>query len=540
MTVSDPSSDTTPPFDAPPVQVDADMRQDDLCADSAAAPPVQPDSSVALRWHFKRFAANTWAGLRADHVRLPAWLVSTILHTILLIVLALLSVPHAPGGRTTLLVQTSPPADETAADLEHLQQPDPLEPDDSLAAEQPSEIPVASPAPPQVSVRSPLEPQVSQRNAVEAAAAAMAQQQQHVSAQPLPTGGGLGGRTPEGRREWGLRRGATPESEAAVERALEWLIAHQRKDGSWSFDLSGAPCDGRCANPRENPDRLPAPPTAATGLALLAFLGAGYTHESGPYREQIDRALYYLRGQMRPTEFGSDLQLGSMYGHGIATLAVVEAASMTGDPELRHMAEELVGFIVAARHPSGSWGYTPGAPGDITLTAWQVKALKGADRLNISMPSDIFARSKAYIDSLSPDAGVHFGYREPSEAKTPTAIGLAMQIYLGRSPLDRAQQDGMEQLLRWGPTHRNVYHDYYASLALHHASHPRWKEWHPQVRDHLVQTQARQGHEEGSWNFRDHYGDVGGRLYTTAMCAMILEVYYRYLPLYAENSEFPL
>ena len=148
--------------------------------------------------------------------------------------------------------------------------------------------------------------------------------------------------------------------------------------------------------------------------------------------------------------------------------------------------------------------------------------------------------ARTLLDSMSPDGGVHFGYREPGLAKTPTAIGLTLQIYLGRSPLDRSQQAGMTELLAWGPKFQNVYHDYYASLALHHARHPQWETWHPQIRDHLVRTQAVAGHEAGSWHFKDHYGDVGGRLYTTAMCAMILEVYYRYLPLYAESSEFPL
>jgi hypothetical protein len=47
-----------------------------------------------------------------------------------------------------------------------------------------------------------------------------------------------------------------------------------------------------------------------------------------------------------------------------------------------------------------------------------------------------------------------------------------------------------------------------------------------------VRTQATTGHERGSWFFQDQHGLKGGRLYTTAMCAMMLEVYYRHMPLY--------
>ncbi|MFM2094285.1 MAG: hypothetical protein RIS70_1409, partial [Planctomycetota bacterium] len=60
--------------------------------------------------------------------------------------------------------------------------------------------------------------------------------------------------------------------------------------------------------------------------------------------------------------------------------------------------------------------------------------------------------------------------------------------------------------------------------------------WNEQMRNFLVATQSREGHEAGSWFFVDQHGNAGGRLYTTAMCIMILEVYYRHMPLYGEDS----
>ena len=61
------------------------------------------------------------------------------------------------------------------------------------------------------------------------------------------------------------------------------------------------------------------------------------------------------------------------------------------------------------------------------------------------------------------------------------------------------------------------------------------------MRDYLVGSQAQSGHEKGSWHFDDEHGNQGGRLYSTAMAVMILEVYYRYLPLYEEKAvDFPL
>ena len=76
---------------------------------------------------------------------------------------------------------------------------------------------------------------------------------------------------------------------------------------------------------------------------------------------------------------------------------------------------------------------------------------------------------------------------------------------------------------------------------LHHFGDPYWEGWNRLMRDYLVSNQATAGHEKGSWHFADEHGDQGGRLYSTAMAVMILEVYYRYLPLYESRAvEFPL
>lgn len=521
MTASPPITATvTPPplaTNVPPVVVP-----------SSADPPSPPRGHVVQGRLLDRY-----------EIRLPAWLVSLMIHLIVLLTLAMLTVPARPSFHQVLWLRTDHHDQATIQPIVRLEMTDPVLLDNSEAREAPVESPLTFPN--RLTVRSPLESAESESPALDRSVQQMLHNAEAAagSSQPMISGGGLQGRLAEGRQHWGTVYGATPASEAAVELALQWLADHQRRDGSWSFSLNGPPCNGRCQDHRHNPEQLPAPPTAATGLALLAFLGAGYTHESGRYAEHVDRGLYYLRGQMREVEIGADLQMGSMYGHGIATLAVAEAAAMTGDQELRGMTAELTRFVLAARHEDGSWGYTPGTPGDITLTAWQIMALQGAHRLKIQLPSDVFARTKQYVDGLSPDQGLHFGYRKPEVSKTPTAIGITLQLYLGRPPHNAAHQAGLRQLSQWGALPNNVYHNYYATLALHHSRSDQWEQWHQPLRDYLIRTQEKRGHQAGSWHFRDHYGDVGGRLYTTAMAAMILEVYYRYLPLY-DQAEFPL
>ena len=100
-----------------------------------------------------------------------------------------------------------------------------------------------------------------------------------------PTGGGLQGRNANNRAKLAGSRGGTKGSEIAVERGLRWIAQHQRPDGSWRFFHNVNACQGDCRNPGKIES-----PTAATGLALMSMLGAGYTHQAGPY--QRDCLLY--------------------------------------------------------------------------------------------------------------------------------------------------------------------------------------------------------------------------------------------------------
>jgi hypothetical protein len=63
------------------------------------------------------------------------------------------------------------------------------------------------------------------------------------------------------------------------------------------------------------------------------------------------------------------------------------------------------------------------------------------------------------------------------------------------------------------------------------------------MRDQLVNSQDKNGHEKGSWYIAGPHADRAGRLYVTAMATMILEVYYRHMPIYGQQAaeeDFPL
>lgn len=345
------------------------------------------------------------------------------------------------------------------------------------------------------------------------------------------------GRRPESRQQLALQRGGSADSEAAVERALEWLAAHQRPNGSWSLVHTKAECGAYCTHPG-SPERYE---PAATGLALLAFLGAGYTHRDGKYAPVVNSGVYYLLQVMEETQTGGSFLHShpqGMYNQGVATFALCEAYQLSKDESLRRPCQRAVEFIVSAQNDAGGWGYLPKRPGDLTITGWQTMALKSADGAEIYIPAQTIVRIDEFLDSQTDKEKIFYGYTAPGKSETCTAIGLLLRLFRNWPHSDPRVLAGVNYLEQQGISNHDIYRNYYATLLLYHVGGPAFTQWNERMRDSLVQTQSRTSHAAGSWYFDDKFGEVGGRLYTTAMAAMTLEVYYRFSPIYL-NSDRP-
>ena len=349
----------------------------------------------------------------------------------------------------------------------------------------------------------------------------------------MPGRGGLGDRSPSGRQSLvGMPGGPTRESELAVENALKWLLAHQQENGAWRFDFREAPqCDGRCRD-HGNVGST----TAATGLALLAFYGAGYTHQQGPYQDRLQLAIDYLVSRARKSDYGSNFCEGTMYAQAITTLALCEAIAMTGDEQLVEPAQSAIDFIVHAQHAQGGWRYMPGDPGDLTSTGWQMMALKSGQLAGLEVPHATWSKAIEFVSSVQTGSG-YFGYQRPDEANPAcTAIGILMRMLGGWHREHSLFATGHSLFDKSGPSPRDIYFNYYATQVMfHYGDRDTWPRWNTAMQKLLTRTQDQRGHQAGSWHFRDKHGDQGGRLYTTCMAIMVLEVPYRYLPLY--NSD---
>jgi hypothetical protein len=234
-------------------------------------------------------------------------------------------------------------------------------------------------------------------------------------------------RQQDARIELVRRMGGDERSEAAVELGLHWLAAHQHPDGRWSLHQLG--CQGhQCGDAG-----MSISDTAATGLALMAFLGAGHTHTRGNHAATVYRGVSWLMQQQRPDGDLAGPGGSQMYGHAIATIALCEICGMTGDPVLRGPAGKALQFIVAAQDPSGGWRYTPRSGGDTSVLGWQLMALKSGEMAGFGVAPAVYEQAGRWLDSVASGPRRELAGYQPGAGGTPpmTAEALLSRQYLG-------------------------------------------------------------------------------------------------------------
>ena len=359
--------------------------------------------------------------------------------------------------------------------------------------------------------------------------------------------GDYGARSAGGRAEAVRRGGGTKGSERAVALALEWLQRHQSNSGAWQLKSYKKNCI-RGAECKQAADPLDGIDAGLTGLATLAFLGAGHTHQYGRFKESVASAMnYMLRIQGRDGCFGQKIGSHSIYNHAICALAVCEAYGMTKDVRYKAAAEKAIKYIAKVQHVDGGWGYVRGKPGgamayrsDVSVTGWLAMALKSAQMAGIELPKGTWKSVVKYVNGSSDAKGLA-GYVRAREFVTPTnrstiPVGLlCRQFAPGKVDAVKAAAIADALVMRL-PSEKHegfFYYAYYGSLSLYQYGGPKWNKWNEYVRDLLVKLQKQQGCQAGSWAPGSlRWASWAGRVYSTAMAALTLEVYYRYLPIH--------
>lgn len=344
------------------------------------------------------------------------------------------------------------------------------------------------------------------------------------------------------RRRIARRLGATKESDKAVDKALAWLGANQSDDGRWSAKQFGAGEERKVLGQDRQGAGADAD-TGITGLALLSMFGAGHTHLEGPYRQNVQRGLEYLVSQQKEDgNLSGDAKLyAMMYCHGMASLALSEAYAMTGDQRLQPYVEKAGGFSLRSQHSTtGGWRYLPGDPGDMSQFGWQVMALKSAELAGVAIPDKNRSGMLRFLHNNTSGRFHGLGCYRTGErpSRTMTAEAFACRVFLGLDNAaelsDEAAKFILEDLPQDGKA--DFYYWYYGSLAMFQLQDERWKIWNDALQKQLINRQKTGSELAGSFDTDEVWSGYGGRVYTTAMAALCLEVYYRYLPIYSEHE----
>jgi hypothetical protein len=396
----------------------------------------------------------------------------------------------------------------------------------------------------------------------------------------LGVGGGAGGAY--GMR-WGkgslVGEGGSEGTEDAVRAALEWLKRHQGPDGGWKSKGFVEQCKKTCQSTEaarygdgrgdEHYD------VGVTGLAMLAFAGYGHTHRDGIFEEYVDclkKAVNWMKKQQvqsnDPTtngRFGGTESEHWIYNHSIATMAMAELLVMSNDIiTLKDSVTDAVKLCLNAQNDGFGWRYgiKPG-DNDTSVTGWMVLALKTAKNARLDIPKEDFDRAfggaLSWFERATASNG-KAGYQAPGdegsrlnkvypdpypyskELSCMTAVAVLCRLFAGQKREAPVIRDGVRILMLNTPKWQeqkgrslstiNMYHWYYGSYALFQFGGDPWKKWNEEMKKVLLESQ-RQGiiDEDGSWDPIDEWGASGGRVYSTAICAMTLEVYYRFLRL---------
>jgi hypothetical protein len=369
-------------------------------------------------------------------------------------------------------------------------------------------------------------------------------------------------RTPDLQGQAVRQFGGTAQSEQAVLSSLAFLAKAQKADGHWDVGF----WEGGLLT--KNPDGAPRVfravdlDTGVTALATLAFLGKLNTLSEGDYSDNVRRSTRWLVSQQKPSGFiGNDAgggrgqtvpgNMAGMYGHAMSTFALAEAYAMSRDHadarSLRGAVERGIAFILAAQLEDGGWRYfqyqTQG--GDMSLFGWQLMALKSAQLGGVPIPARVRDRMVDFLKKNSRGENGGLGaYRTTSPTTAAmTAEALFCRQILGAGRDTASSKEAVEYLLSFRniPSRQklDLYYWYYGTLAMFQYGGAEWQQWNSRVRDLLISEQVTEGEYAGSWAPRDPWSGYGGRIYSTAVATLCLEVYYRYLPLYKETGNTP-
>jgi len=309
----------------------------------------------------------------------------------------------------------------------------------------------------------------------------------------------------------------------SIAQALEYLSKRQLANGAWIIDNIGES-------------------TAATSLAVMSFLAAGHVPGEGPYGTQIERGVRWVLDHQEPNGMLiHKTSHGPMYSHGISTLMLAEVVGMLSVEDAdraRRALEKAVRLILEAqaipkneRH-QGGWRYQPASrDSDLSVTGWQLLALRAAKDIGCDVPAESIDLAVEYIRRCATRENKGFAY-QPNGGATPTRNGTGILCLEICGVHESAEAVGAADRLLSEPLEPKdsyfYYGVYYCSIGMFKMGGEYWEK----TRDHLVPTLLELQEATGKFRSQGATENNTGEVYTTSLAVLALAIEYRYLPIY--------
>lgn len=362
------------------------------------------------------------------------------------------------------------------------------------------------------------------------------------------------------KSELRIGNGGTPELGPAIAKGLQFLAQRQERDGSWVPSHRArkiAPAKDESATHQWTR-------TGLTALSLLAFLGEGHMWTEQEMRQGHGRCVqsavrFLVTNQDKVNGRFGPPDGNFMYNHGLATLAIVEAAGMSGDPHLREAAQKGIDLIERTQSPVGGWKYKDEISGnpDTSVTSWQVQALITANEIGLKVNPQVLSRSLDFFKKVTePNGTVRYDLQDRA-AFSPSGVALMMRRWLGETDsgvlrvLTRKTLEGMPRSEKsWGRNWKEAtkeiddkrarifdpYAWYFGTYGAFFQGGEDWKLWHSgpsasastgDVKIGLLPALLDLQEHDGAWYANDKWTVKVGEVYSTALCILALQAYYR-------------
>ena len=339
----------------------------------------------------------------------------------------------------------------------------------------------------------------------------------------------------------------SPQVKLSVEKAVKWLVAQQKPDGFFSEQKNSPPVKR---------GDLPPHSAAMTALAIMGLSSVGnMPSDPTPEGQAVAKALKFIVDNLDQEENGylGRSDRSRMYGHGIISLMIMEMLGMSQDEELdrklHKLAEGSVKLILQSQKVpksdsnKGGWRYEPqSSDADMSVSVWQLMALRAAKNAGLSVPPEAIADAVGYIkrsyrserDSMGRprDMAAAFSYEPYGGRQTFSTTAAGMLSLLASGQYDAPETIGASNFLMKSPPEITepwyFYGNYYYAQGMYQRGGDYAATARRRTEDTLVKAQA----PDGSWMPRNGNEKSAGPVYATSLALLSLSVYHHFLPIY--------